>query len=755
MNNFRNSTMSTKDNSKETLGKNNEKNENSDNDKYITNFDDSLQEALNQIDKKEQIEDEQEKQRIDLIIQEQKLKNLENLQKFNNKNESEDTKIQDKNKNQLNLSQNSQNNQNDNSGNQEDIQEYIDKIYRNIERLNNNYKELEQQLTSSQNQQQKNQIAQALHPDEIEEEFKNDENDLNQDKKLKEHIKKYKNSNNYQNIYNLDNYHEFQQEQLQREKDIDNFLESQELLKQLHLKNRQYKQNKDLNEQFQKLDEELEKNLGSFEMEEQKSNIEKKSQILNSSYDPLNDSLMNRINEILEKKQDNNNEESKQNSDYINKEKKKNTYYNNINIRQNLDRFDNLNDTFDLLEKQKESCTNQIKHDYLPYNHHQIQDNEKYCIQDSFDSFQSRYKDKDEKEKTKKNNLNQNNIDNINYKDSDLKSNIDNSITTSQIIQFQDEEDNYSQNSIDNFISTPSQSSYSINNRQLADEFPDYENLTTSQQNEYLFQNNQEYSFINEICGENQNYNNVISNINLNGEENLNNSYYINQNQQLLQDENNINNNLHYNNDQNLSQNQYNSFEQDYNDDEDEEEEDEDDEENIENWGDEIEDSMDTNEQQEYYLMSLSQYQELSQNFLLNLEQQHQLNQIKGLTQEEIDQIELIQYKQNIQSGNDEKLKNEKQENQEKKQFIQCSICFDDYEENQFVRILECQHNFHKECVDDWLKQKSNCPLCRKDIAIKNVKGNKINEENDFISNTNNLQNIVEEQENNLSQEQE
>jgi hypothetical protein len=46
-----------------------------------------------------------------------------------------------------------------------------------------------------------------------------------------------------------------------------------------------------------------------------------------------------------------------------------------------------------------------------------------------------------------------------------------------------------------------------------------------------------------------------------------------------------------------------------------------------------------------------------------------------------------------------------------------CVICQDDLTEGERVRtITECQHIFHVLCIDPWLKQKGECPLCRKSI---------------------------------------
>jgi len=46
-----------------------------------------------------------------------------------------------------------------------------------------------------------------------------------------------------------------------------------------------------------------------------------------------------------------------------------------------------------------------------------------------------------------------------------------------------------------------------------------------------------------------------------------------------------------------------------------------------------------------------------------------------------------------------------------------CSICTEDFEMGQDLRVLPCDHKFHPECVDPWLLNVSGtCPLCRVDL---------------------------------------
>ena len=42
-----------------------------------------------------------------------------------------------------------------------------------------------------------------------------------------------------------------------------------------------------------------------------------------------------------------------------------------------------------------------------------------------------------------------------------------------------------------------------------------------------------------------------------------------------------------------------------------------------------------------------------------------------------------------------------------------CNICQEDYKVKEYKRELVCKHNFHKKCIDKWIKTKLTCPLCR------------------------------------------
>jgi hypothetical protein len=52
-----------------------------------------------------------------------------------------------------------------------------------------------------------------------------------------------------------------------------------------------------------------------------------------------------------------------------------------------------------------------------------------------------------------------------------------------------------------------------------------------------------------------------------------------------------------------------------------------------------------------------------------------------------------------------------------------CTICQDEFRENDTIRLLSCEHIFHTDCVDNWLTKHSHkCPCCRKEAASYTAK---------------------------------
>ena len=47
-----------------------------------------------------------------------------------------------------------------------------------------------------------------------------------------------------------------------------------------------------------------------------------------------------------------------------------------------------------------------------------------------------------------------------------------------------------------------------------------------------------------------------------------------------------------------------------------------------------------------------------------------------------------------------------------------CTICLELYKADDQIAELSCdkRHFFHEKCIDDWLKNKQECPLCKKAV---------------------------------------
>ncbi|KAK4266131.1 hypothetical protein QN277_027097 [Acacia crassicarpa] len=51
--------------------------------------------------------------------------------------------------------------------------------------------------------------------------------------------------------------------------------------------------------------------------------------------------------------------------------------------------------------------------------------------------------------------------------------------------------------------------------------------------------------------------------------------------------------------------------------------------------------------------------------------------------------------------------------------FTECSVCLNEFREKEKLRIIpNCGHVFHIDCIDVWLQNNANCPLCRTSISL-------------------------------------
>jgi len=47
----------------------------------------------------------------------------------------------------------------------------------------------------------------------------------------------------------------------------------------------------------------------------------------------------------------------------------------------------------------------------------------------------------------------------------------------------------------------------------------------------------------------------------------------------------------------------------------------------------------------------------------------------------------------------------------------ECTICMDDLSKGDAMGQLECGHAFHKQCIVDWLRENTSCPMCRETMT--------------------------------------
>lgn len=49
-----------------------------------------------------------------------------------------------------------------------------------------------------------------------------------------------------------------------------------------------------------------------------------------------------------------------------------------------------------------------------------------------------------------------------------------------------------------------------------------------------------------------------------------------------------------------------------------------------------------------------------------------------------------------------------------------CIICLGDYEVDEELKVLPCNHHFHRSCIDEWLHIQKTCPLCVQEVQYQN-----------------------------------
>ena len=50
-----------------------------------------------------------------------------------------------------------------------------------------------------------------------------------------------------------------------------------------------------------------------------------------------------------------------------------------------------------------------------------------------------------------------------------------------------------------------------------------------------------------------------------------------------------------------------------------------------------------------------------------------------------------------------------------------CTICLEEFQQNEKVIALPCLHYFHKKCIKKWMERKKECPICKFELTKKNI----------------------------------
>lgn len=104
-----------------------------------------------------------------------------------------------------------------------------------------------------------------------------------------------------------------------------------------------------------------------------------------------------------------------------------------------------------------------------------------------------------------------------------------------------------------------------------------------------------------------------------------------------------------------------------------------------------------------------------------------------------IQQLKPINKKRRDFTKNIEKLKKMQKSGKLNENFVNssCGICLEEFEKVETgnpklakYTILICGHNFHKECLESWLKKKNECPFCKMKDPTNSNRDNLDNDEN-------------------------
>ncbi|KFK31717.1 hypothetical protein AALP_AA6G149800 [Arabis alpina] len=89
----------------------------------------------------------------------------------------------------------------------------------------------------------------------------------------------------------------------------------------------------------------------------------------------------------------------------------------------------------------------------------------------------------------------------------------------------------------------------------------------------------------------------------------------------------------------------------------------------------------------------------------------------RGLDESVIRAIPILKFKKSKRDGGEDQNDGVLGEEEEKGS-QECSVCLNEFQEEEKLRIIpNCSHLFHIDCIDIWLQNNANCPLCRTRVS--------------------------------------
>ncbi|EAS06273.2 anaphase-promoting complex subunit 11 RING-H2 finger protein (macronuclear) [Tetrahymena thermophila SB210] len=167
------------------------------------------------------------------------------------------------------------------------------------------------------------------------------------------------------------------------------------------------------------------------------------------------------------------------------------------------------------------------------------------------------------------------------------------------------------------------------------------------------------------------------------------------------------------------------------------------------------------------YFMPLIQFE--NNNQLPRKQDIVQMNKQQSQEQQEMLQIQNIEFNVASPKGNIEKIELDQQKNENinnqgdttLSETHTCSICLIELQKQHDLRLTICKHAFHSECLMAWIRKNENCPLCRQSFKIADIidyivvqklnQNLKDQDQNEILKQKQKIQDIISDKKNDLN----